>query len=94
MVRNNHSKTEILGVTVTIIAGLLGIYGQTVNPEAGFVFFFTLLIAILLYYVISYPIDIFKKRMKQVDKNTNELKGIRKELNDIKKELDIYGENL
>ena len=90
MAKDSRSKTEILGILVTIVIGLIGFYGQIVSPEAGFVFFSLLLISILVYYIISYPIDLFKKRMSQVDKNTEELKQIREEINNIKKEFDIY----
>ena len=63
----------MLGIIVSIIAGLIGIMAQLWNPETGMIMFIVILSAVLVYFLISFPIDNFREKISQLNKNSNNI---------------------
>ena len=81
--------TSIIGLIVTLSAAFVGLYGQYKDPETGLIIFISILIFILLFYLVSWPVNYLKIKLSQVDSNRKVITNISKDLNNLKNKLDI-----
>jgi len=81
--------TDIIGILVTFFAGVISFYAQSRDPQTGIILFLALLGAIILYFIISYPISIYKEKVNQINRNTEDIKKIKEHLNIINDKLNF-----
>lgn len=90
-----ETKTDLVsyvGIIVSILIGLITLYGQSKDPQTSLLLFLSLIVAIFLFFLISWPIDYFNKKFKSIDKNIIEIQEIKKDLNIIKDKLNFKKE--
>ena len=83
----NMQLEKAVQIIIPILSVLIGVYFQRLNTEQSTFYFLALLFAVAAFFIVSYPINVFKNRMEQVDKNTKDLRQLRENLNDMKNEL-------
>ncbi len=86
---NRTDLVSYVGIIVSILIGLITLYGQSKDPQTSLLLFLSLIGAIFLFFLISWPIDYFKKKFKSIDKNVLDIKEIKKDLNIIKDKLNF-----
>lgn len=89
---DNKFIVDIFGVLVSIIAIVITLYFQFQDPLTGIIWVFGTLIFIVIYFSISYPINIIFKKISQINYNTNLLKELKKDLNNLKDSLRLREE--
>jgi|SaaInlStandDraft_6_1057023.scaffolds.fasta_scaffold147745_2 hypothetical protein len=87
-----QKSVDYAGLIVSALAGLISIWAQYNDPETSILSFLLIIGAILIYFIISWPIGIFKRRFRIIDTNKNSIEAIRKDLNNVKERLDLKGE--
>ncbi len=87
-VQKNHIITY-LGIIVSIIVGITSLYAQSKTPQTGLTLFFALLVAIFLYFFISWLIESSLKKTRNINKNTQIINDVRKDLNIVKDKLNF-----
>lgn len=90
-----ETKTDFVsyvGIIVSILIGLITLYGQSKDPQTSLLLFLSLIGTIFLFFLISWPIDYFNKKFKSIDKNIIEIQEIKKDLNIIKDKLNFKKE--
>lgn len=88
--QSNRDYLSYFGIVISVIAGLIGFYAQSKDPETGLFLFIALIGAIFLYFLISWPIQFINRKFKLIKTNKNDILDIKKDLNSIKEKLDIY----
>ncbi len=84
--------TNIIGIFVSVIAGVISLYTQSQDPQTGLILYLALVGAIIIYFIISYVVDIIKEKVEQLNKNTESSEILRKDLNTLKEKLDLKNE--
>ena len=84
---NKTDFVSYVGIIVSIVIGLVSLYGQSKNPQTSLFLFLSLIGTIFLFFLISWPIDYFNKKFKHIDKNIIDVQEIKKDLNIIKDKL-------
>lgn len=87
---HNYNKSPIInffGIIITILSIVITVYGQYMDPTTGTIFFLGILIFIVLYFLISYPLFIIKQKFIQIKNNSNSIEEIRKDLYKINDKL-------
>ena len=80
---------EFVGIIVSVLAGFITVYAQSKDPQTGIILFLSLIGAIFIFFLISWPIDYFRKKMKMIEKNANKISTIEKDLNIVKDKLNF-----
>jgi len=78
-----------LGIIIALISLVITGYLQFKDPQTGMIFVLGILIFLVLYFIISFPIIKLIERLHQIRKNTSTIEAIQKDLNKIKGTLDI-----
>ena len=78
-----------IGIIVSILIGLISLYGQSKDPQASLLLFLSLIGAIFLFFLVSWPVDYLKKKFRSIDTNIIEINKIKKDLNIIKDKLNF-----
>ena len=81
--------TSIVGLLVSIFALFLSFYAQSRDSQAGLVFFWALMVSIFLFFLISWPIGYFNKKIQILDSNTKKIVNMGKDLNILKDKLNF-----
>ncbi len=76
-----------IGIIISVLAGLIGIYAQFKDPKTGLILFIALLVGIFGFFLISLPISYFKRKFKLIEDNLKEIENIKKDLNNVKDKL-------
>ena len=74
---------------ISIAVGIISTYAQSKDPQTGLFLFLALAGAIFLYFLVSWPINFIKKKIKNVDDNSEEIGLVRKDLNSINEKLNF-----
>ncbi|GEM_PF-1064792 len=82
-------RTYYLGMIISIAVGIISTYAQSKDPQTGLFLFLALAGAIFLYFLVSWPINFIKKKIKNVDDNSEEIGLVRKDLNSINEKLNF-----
>lgn len=85
---NTDRFVGFIGILVSIIAGAISLYAQYTDPKTGFIFFLALIGAILTYFMVSWAVEYFRTKLKIIEENSSQIKGIRKDLNIVKEKID------
>lgn len=83
---------NVAGIFVSVVIGLIAVITQskdTQTTQTSILLFGLLLFAIAVFFLVSYPINLFKSKVNQLDNNTNSLRTIRKDLNIINDKLNF-----
>ena len=83
---------NLLGLVINLIALFIVLYFQFKDPQTGILFFFGVVGFIVLYFIVSYPINLIIKEIRQIDFNTHTISDIRKDLNNLKDKFNLRGE--
>jgi F0F1-type ATP synthase membrane subunit b/b' len=88
-------KSDILGILFTLFVGIISISLTFVNPEMaliGMTALIAILFGIIAYWVTDYIVETAKKRLKQIDDNSQEIKNIKEEMKELYGKLDFHYE--
>jgi len=83
---------NLLGLIINLIALFIVLYFQFKDPQTGMLLFFGVIGFVVLYFIVSYPINFIIKRMRQIDSNTYTINEVRKDLNNLKDKFSLRGE--
>jgi len=89
---DDYTKSQVInifGISISLIALGIAVYEQFRDPQTGIFLFFGILIFVVLYFIISYPIAKLKQKFNQIDKHNYLIFEIKKDLNKIKDNLDM-----
>ena len=76
-----------VGILVSVVMGLIGVYGQTKNPLTQIWMFSILLGLIGGYFLAAYFVERVKEKIKNIKENSERIGGVEKSLNSIKEKL-------
>ena len=79
--------TNKLAILISIAIAIISSYGQTKDQETGVILFLGLLIMIIIYFLISYPLHFLKEKLNQTDENTRTIKKVKEDLNSLKEQI-------
>lgn len=83
-------SVEALGILISLLVGIVTLYFGATNPEVGTVFLISIYLFIVIYLVADYIISSAKKKINQINKNSENIEGIRKELDELKRGLNMH----
>ena len=89
---NNKRRSSILsdlGIIINLIALLVAVFGQILDPQTGIILGIALLIFIALYFVVSYVIRNLLDKINQINDNNNQISDDKKDLNNLKDNVDM-----
>ncbi len=90
MVSKLSRPVEVLGVLISLLVGIITLYFGATNPQIGIVFLVSIYFFIVIYLVVDYIMSLAKKKIDQINKNSENIESIRKELNELKKGLNLH----
>jgi len=90
MVKEN--LINLFGAIISSIALFITIYLQLKDPQTGVLLFLGIIGLIALYFIISYLISLFVKKMNQINLNTQKIIETKKDLNNLKTMFNLRGE--
>ena len=93
---DDYSKSQIInifGIFIGLAALVIAGYAQFQNPKTGVIFFISILVFVLLYFIISYPFAILKQKFNQINRHNILIIEIKKDLNKIKENIDMIMDN-
>jgi hypothetical protein len=85
--RSNY--VSYIGIIVSILAGIISVYVQNKEPQTGLFLFLALIGAIIFYFLISWPVEYFRKKMKMIDLNSKKIEDMGKDLNIVQDKLNF-----
>ena len=89
---NKENAINIFGLIINLIALFIVLYFQFKDPQTSIILFFGIIGLILLYFILSYPLSSFVKKMKQINYNTHLIHETKKDLNNLKDKFELRGE--
>jgi len=85
-------QINIIGFVINLFALFIVLYFQFKEPQTGIIFFLGIVVLVVIYFIVSYPLDIFKKKFNQINFNTKDLNEIKKDLNNLKDKFELRKE--
>jgi len=88
MVNGRMQIVNILSVILAVASLVFAGYGQFKDPQTGMIFFLGILIFVVLYFIVSFPIIKFVQGTNQIKKNSLLIIEIKKDLNNLNDKID------
>ena len=79
--------TNKIAIIISIIIATISSYTQSKEPQTEVTIFLGLLILIFIIFLISYPINIFKEKLNQINENTKMMQIMKEDLNSLKDKI-------
>jgi len=92
---NDETKArpiEILGMLFTALVGIITLIFSYRSPETGVSLLIGIFIVIGVYFLTDFLIAIAKRKLAQIDKNTQDISIIKKELKELNDRLNFHSE--
>jgi len=78
-----------VGIVVSILAGIISFYAQSKDPQTGLLLFLSLIGTIFIFFLISWPVEYFRKKIRIIELNNRSINNIGKDLNILKDKLNF-----
>ena len=87
--KKQNDKTTFIGVTVSIIATIMGLIFGKEESTTGIIILLGIFVFILAFFLISWPINVVIKKLKNIEQNSKKLSDIEKNLNDLRQTINM-----
>ncbi len=78
-----------IGILIGLLSTIISFYGQYTDSQTGFLLFLSLIGIVLLFFLSSWPIDYFKKKVRDINSNKSHLSKMQEDLNSLKERLNL-----
>jgi len=79
-----------VGILITLLVSIITLYFGATNLQIGLLLLIAIYFFIVTYYIANYIEFLIKKKIEQINKNSEDINIIRKELNEVKKNMDLH----
>ena len=88
-----RTKTsEIVGLIFTIIVGIISIYIGATDPDISIIILVSIMFGLIVYWINDFIVTEAKRKIQQINDNSNEIKNINNNIQEIKSKLNYYQE--
>ena len=79
--KKQSEATILFGTIVSILIAISSFYLQSKDPTTGWIILIAIFIFVLLYFILSYPIELINKKFRKIDFIFGNVKELEKDLN-------------
>lgn len=88
--KSSTSWKENTGILISILVGIITLYFGANNPQIGISLLVSVYFFIVIYFIVDFFVSLAKKKIDQINKNSEDINNINKELLKLKSDMDFH----